>query len=186
MEIIRHAALKAAQWAGGTRRTIAAAPNGDWRLTLDEHVKAAPLAPEPDMERVLAVVEGDLIALTVHGAEQALEKYRTFRFTGDASASLPTGPVKSLNVLTRRGTVKGFATILELSKKRSHPVFEDQFAVLLQGSATLSLPQTDHGAPSSAALLTDTLGKFDAVVGAEVTPEISGRGFIAVVSIDPA
>lgn len=186
MEIIRHASLKAAQWAGGTSRTIAAASNGDWRVTLDEHVKAAALAPAPDMERVLAVAEGDLIALSVDGAEQALEEYRTFRFTGDASVSLPTGAVKSLTVLARRGTVKGFATILELSKKRPHPVFADQFAVLLKGSATVSLPQTDHGGPSSAAPVTDTLGGFDTVVGAEPAPEISGRGFIAVVSIDPA
>lgn len=194
MEIIRHASLKAAPWAGGTSRQIAAGPdpkNWDWRLSIADIAKAGPFTPMPGIDRIITVVEGELIALTVDGVEQALEKYRPFRFSGDSqtSASLPTGALKDLNLLTRRGSFKGYAAIIELSKKRPHPVFADQFAVLLQGSATVSpavlTAATDDGETSSAAPAAEALGKFDTVVGSEDAPEISGRGFLAVLSIDP-
>ena len=194
MEIIRRASLKAVPWAGGTSRQIAAGPdpkNWDWRLSIAEIAKAGPFTPMPGIDRIITVVEGELIALTVDGVEQALEKYRPFRFSGDAttSAALPTGALKDLNLMTRRGTFKGYATIIELSKKRPHPVFADQFAVLLQGSATVSpaatTVSTDGTGPASPALAAETLGTFDTVVGSGDAPEISGRGFLAVLSIDP-
>ncbi|ALE93223.1 hypothetical protein AOC05_14295 [Arthrobacter alpinus] len=197
MDIIKYASLKAAPWAngGGITRQLASgsadrmtlgsgdkvsnAEPWDWRISIAEVAKAGPFSPMPGMDRILTIIDGELIALTVDGAEHALEKYRTFRFSGDleTSASLPTGALMDLNVMTRRGSFKGYATILELSKKRPHPVFAGQFAVLLQGSATVSVD--DGGTPVP-------LGKLDTVVGTEDAPEISGRGFLAVVSIDRA
>lgn len=191
MDIIRYASLKPARWAngGGVTRQLAAGPAGadwDWRISIAEVAKAGPFSPLPGIDRIITVIEGELIALTVDGAEQALEKYRPFRFSGDSdtSASLPTGALMDLNLMTRRGAFKGYAAIIELSKKRPHPVFADQFAVLLQGSATVSPAATDDA--SSAAPAAEALGKFDTVVGSEDAPEISGRGFLAVLSIDPA
>ena len=205
MQIIRYTSLKTAPWAngGGVSRQIAAGPAGadswDWRLSMAEVAKAGPFSPLPGIDRIITVVEGDLIALSVDGVEQALEKYRPFRFSGDSdtSATLPTGALTDLNLMTRRGAFKGYAAIIELSKKRPHPVFADQFAVLLQGSATVSdaatslaassvtSSATDHDGSSSAAPASEALGKFDTVVGSEEAPEISGRGFLAVLSIDP-
>lgn len=192
MEIIRYASLKSTPWAngGGVTRQIAAGPdakNWDWRVSLAEVAKAGPFSPMPGIDRIITVVEGELIALSVDGAEQALEKFRPFRFSGDSdtSASLPTGALKDLNLMTRRGAFKGYAAIIELSKKRPHPVFADQFAVLLQGSATVSPAATDDADASSPAIVAEALGKFDTVVGQDAAPEISGRGFVAVLSIDP-
>ncbi|WP_269939567.1 HutD/Ves family protein [Arthrobacter sp. HY1533] len=193
MDIIRYASLKPARWAngGGVTRQLAAGPAGsgadwDWRISIAEVAKAGPFSPLPGIDRIITVIEGELIALTVDGAEQALEKYRPFRFSGDSdtSASLPTGALMDLNLMTRRGAFKGYAAIIELSKKRPHPVFADQFAVLLQGSATVSPAATDDA--SSVAPAAEALGKFDTVIGSEDAPEISGRGFLAVLSIDPA
>lgn len=191
MDIIRYASLKPAPWAngGGVTRQLAAGPSGsgadwDWRISIAEVAKAGPFSPLPGIDRIITVIEGELIALSVDGAEQALEKFRPFRFSGDSdtSASLPTGALMDLNLMTRRGAFKGYAAIIELSKKRPHPVFADQFAVLLQGSATVSPAATDDAAAPAA----EALGKFDTVVGSEDAPEISGRGFLAVLSIDPA
>ncbi|MHA7268583.1 HutD/Ves family protein [Arthrobacter sp. HLT1-20] len=194
MDIVRYASLKTTPWAngGGVSRQLAAAPNGDgfdWRISIAEVAKAGPFSPMPGMDRIITVIDGELIALTVDGAEQALEKFRPFRFSGDSqtSASLPTGALKDLNLITRRGAFKGYAAIIELSKKRPHPVFAGQFAVLLQGSATVSPASPDDAGASSAAPVTsaEALGKFDTVVGSEDAPEISGRGFLAILSIDP-
>lgn len=187
MEIIRFADLKPQPWrnGGGITRQIAGhtgtapAPDGgwDWQVSIAEVTKAGDFSPFPGMERVLTVVDGELLLLTVDGAEQPLEKYRPFRFPGGAATacSLPTGDVRNLNVITRAGSYKGFTFIIEISKKRAHPLFAGQLGILLQGQATAS-----DGAHEP-----EVLNRYDAVAGSdEDSPEILGRGFLAVVSID--
>lgn len=186
MEIIRFADLKTEPWrnGGGVTRQIAGhsgAGSGhdggwDWRVSIAEVSKAGDFSPFPGMERVLTVVEGDLLLLTVDGAEQPLEKYRPFRFPGGAATTcaLPTGDVRNLNVITRAGSYKGFTSIIELSKKRAHPLFAGQLGVLLQGQATAGGETREP----------EALGRYDTVVGSDSgTPEVLGRGFLAVVSI---
>lgn len=227
MEIIRYAELKAHPWrnGGGVTRELAshaaaapaqAAPaqdgpgaaGWDWRVSVAEVSKAGDFSAFPGMDRVLTVVEGELLLLSVDGAEHPLEKYRPFRFSGDAAAAgaLPTGDIRALNVITRSGVFKGYTSIIELSKKRAHPVFEGQFGILLQGQAAVS-PGTagavpgapaagepaageqaagaTAGTPGTQTAEPTTLNRYDAVVGSDTdTPEILGRGFLAVVSID--
>ncbi|MFE5835429.1 HutD family protein [Arthrobacter sp. NPDC056493] len=197
MQIIRFADLKPQPWrnGGGVTRELAAgaASSGsaspeatssdagawDWRISIADVTRAGEYSPFPGMERVLTVVEGELLLLAVDGTEHPLEKYRPFRFPGGAASSsaLPTGDVRNLNVIAREGAFKAYTSIIELSKKRAHPVFEGQLGVLLQGQATASPGQDSAPVP---------LGRYDAVVGSDTqTPEILGRGFLAVVSLDP-
>jgi environmental stress-induced protein Ves len=184
MQIIRFAGLKAEPWrnGGGVTREIArqgsAGGGWDWRVSIADVTKAGDFSEFPGMERVLTVIEGDLLLLTVNGTEQPVEKYRPFRFDGGAATvgALPTGDIRDLNVITRAAAYKGYTSIIELSKKRAHPVFEGQLAVLLQGQAKVS---EGGGEP-------EELGRYDAVAGSDGdSPEILGRGFLAVVSIDP-
>ncbi|MET3952191.1 HutD family protein [Arthrobacter sp. UYEF36] len=216
MEIIRYAELKAHPWrnGGGVTRELASHPTAaatqdstaggwDWRVSIAEVSKAGDFSAFPGMDRVLTVLEGELLLLSVDGAEHPLEKYRPFRFSGDAAAAgaLPTGDIRDLNVITRRGVFKGYTSIIELSKKRAHPVFEGQLGILLQGQAAvtpgtagtqLGTPSGGETAPGTAADSPGTpgaeptpLARYDAVVGSDTgTPEILGRGFLAVVSID--
>ncbi|GAA3401913.1 HutD/Ves family protein [Pseudarthrobacter polychromogenes] len=204
MEIIRFADLKPEPWrnGGGVTRQIAGhtgAASGhdggwDWRVSIAEVGKAGDFSPFPGMERVLTVVEGELLLLTVDGAEHPLEKYRPFRFPGgaDTTCALPTGDVRNLNVITRAGKYKGFTSIIELSKKRAHPLFASQFGVLLQGQATVSAPAAPAAAAAAAGSAAGpgapgpvALDRYDAVVGSDSgSPEVLGRGFLAVVSID--
>ncbi|MEO3934632.1 HutD family protein [Micrococcaceae bacterium Sec7.4] len=221
MEIIRYAELKAHPWrnGGGVTRQVASHPAAtvpqdstgqdsagsasgwDWRVSIAEMSKAGEFSAFPGMDRVLTVVEGELLLLSVDGAEHPLEKYRPFRFSGDAAAAgaLPTGDIRDLNVITRRGAFKGYTSIIELSKKRAHPVFEGQLGILLQGQAAVSPggaagpgPSAGPGAGPSAgpgaepSAEPQALDRYDAVVGSDTSsPEILGRGFLAVVSIDP-
>ncbi|MBT2534944.1 HutD family protein [Arthrobacter sp. ISL-69] len=217
MEIIRYAELRAEPWrnSGGVTRELASHPKAasaqdgawDWRVSIAEVSKAGAFSAFPGMDRVLTVIEGELLLLTVDGAEHPLEKYRPFRFSGEAdtASALPTGDIRDLNVITRNGAFKGYTSIIELSKKRAHPVFGGQLGILLQGQATVS-PGTagdaaaaESGAGAGAAgsgegdapeatpvsAEPETLARYDAVVGSDSrTPEILGRGFLAVVSID--
>jgi environmental stress-induced protein Ves len=201
MEIIRFAGLKPQPWrnGGGVTRELASHPLAasaqdgawDWRVSIADLTKAGDFSPFPGMERVLTVIEGELLLLSVGGGEHPLEKYRPFRFSGEAasSATLPTGDIRNLNVITRAGAFKAYTSIVELSKKRAHPLFEGQLGVLLQGEATASPGKSlaeeagTEGAASPGE--PEPLGRYDAVVGSDArTPEILGRGFLAVVSID--
>lgn len=213
MEIIRYAELKAQPWrnGGGVARELASRPvvsapgdisvqsGWDWRVCIAELSKAGGLPAFPGTDRVLTVIDGELLLLSVDGAEHPLEKYRPFRFSGDAdlAGALPTGDVQHLDVLTRKGAFKGYTSILELSKKRAHPVFAGQWGILLQGQATVGpgasggSPTPDVGVPPAAAQQPGpgavALNRYDAVVGSDAAPpEILGRGFLAVVSIDQA
>ncbi|MFY9634098.1 HutD family protein [Pseudarthrobacter sp. BIM B-2242] len=203
MEIIRFAELRSEPWrnGGGVTRELASHPKAasaqdgawDWRVSIADLTKAGDFSAFPGMERVLTVVDGELLLLTVDGAEHPLEKYRPFRFSGEAAAhgALPTGDIRNLNVITRADSFKGFTSIIELSKKRAHPVFEGQLAVLLQGQATVSpgaaevTENAEDGDTAAAPAEPEALNRYDAVVGSDVrSPEILGRGFLAVVSID--
>lgn len=222
MEIIRYATLKAQPWrnGGGVTRELASRPKTvsavtatapgsawDWRVSIAEVSKAGDFSAFPGMDRVITVIDGDLLLLSVDGTEHPLEKYRPFRFSGDAisSAALPTGDIRDLNVVTRGGSFKGYTSIIELSKKRAHPVFEGQLGILLQGQVTVRPgARNDSGTPAQGGPAADDpasgepaaggrqdaehieLSRYDAVIGTDTaTPEILGRGFLAVVSIDP-
>jgi len=193
MEIIRFSSIRPEPWrnGGGVTREIArhpreASPDGswDWRVSIAEVGKAGDFSAFPGMERVISVIDGELLVLTVDGEEHAMERYRPFRFSGDAatSSALPTGNIRDLNVITRRGAFKGYLSILELSKKRAHPVFEGQLAILLEGKASVA-----EGPGEGTGGEPVELARYDAVVGSDdPSPELLGRGFVAIVSLDPA
>ncbi|WP_284991893.1 HutD family protein [Arthrobacter sp. efr-133-TYG-120] len=209
MEIIRFAELKPEPWrnGGGVTRELASHPKvasaqdgaWDWRVSIADVGSAGDFSTFPGMERVITVIDGELLLLTVDGEEHPLEKYRPFRFSGEAASAsaLPTGDIRDLNVIARAGEFKGYTSIIELSKKRAHPVFQGQLAVLLEGKASVS-PGAE---PAESAVSGDgpdggtaaapaepqsvELARYDAVVGSDTrSPEILGRGFLAVISID--
>lgn len=183
MHIIRYGDLKPTSWrnGGGATREVASFPEGaedfDWRISVADVDTAGDFSVFPGVDRILTLIDGELLVLTVDGVEHAMEKYRPFRFSGDSATScvLPVGATRDLNVMSRRGTVKAYLSIVELSKKRAHPVFDDQFALLLQGSAVVT-----SGTESA------DLGTLDSVRGADPAPEVLGRGFLAVVTLEAA
>ncbi|MGP0225233.1 MULTISPECIES: HutD/Ves family protein [unclassified Paenarthrobacter] len=202
MDIIRFADLRPQPWrnGGGVTRELASHPKAaseqdgtwDWRVSIADVSKAGDFSAFPGMERVITIIDGELLLLTVDGSEHPLEKYRPFRFSGEAasSATLPTGDVRDLNVIARADKFKGYTSIVEISKKRPHPVFEGQLAVLLEGKASVvpgAAETSDDGGPAPSVEEPVELSRYDAVVGSDVrSPEISGRGFVAVISIDHA
>ena len=190
--IIRFSDLTPTRWrnSGGTTVEIASGPSDSgedwgWRLSIADVERAGDFSVFEGMDRVLTVIEGELMVLTVDGREQGLERFRPFRFDGGAPASavLPTGSIRDLNLITRRGAFAGYVTILELSKKRPLPLAAGQLGVLLQGDAVV----TDGGDAGEANAADDggtRLGRYDTVLGGEPSPVVTGRGFFAVVSLE--
>lgn len=179
--IVRFAERRPERWSngGGTTVEIARGPLGaaddawDWRISVADIDRAGDFSAFPGRERLLTVVEGELLLLTVDGREQGLERLRPFRFGGGAAAeaALPTGAIRNLNVITGSG-FRAHVAIVELSGKRPQPVFGGQHAVALQGRVAVG---------------GEALERYDAVVGSDETPPaVTGRGVLAVVSVDPA
>jgi uncharacterized protein len=168
--LIRYAGLRAATVAGRRERVLASTDFLAIRVV--EVSRSGAWEELPGWDRICTVVGGELLLLEIDGVARPVEPLRPFRFAADqpAGLKLPTGDVTVLEVATRREAATGYATVLELSKKRPHPVFPGQFGVLLQGTAVVG---------------DETLQRLDAVAGADPAPEISGRGFLAVLSVDP-
>ncbi|WP_413249021.1 HutD family protein [Sinomonas flava] len=192
--IIRFADLRPEKWrnGGGTTVEIASGPerapasgkDWGWRLSIADVERAGDFSAFAGMERVLTVVEGELLVLTVDGREHGLERFRPFRFDGGAPASavLPTGSIRDLNLITRRGVFTGYVTILELSKALPAPL----------GRPARRPPPGRDAVASGAGPADDggtRLGRYDTVVAGAVEEgeppvEVSGRGFFAVVSLE--
>ncbi|REK84801.1 HutD family protein [Streptomyces inhibens] len=114
MRILRAEGRVAAPWSngGGVTREIAVHPPGAgwdsfvWRISLAEVTRDGPYSPLPGVRRILTVVDGAGLELTVDGTTRLLpDRYRPFAFPGGAATDcrLLDGPVVNLNVMLRDG-----------------------------------------------------------------------------------
>lgn len=162
-------------WEPATEDRVA---GWDWRLSIADVDTAGAFSSFPGMTRILTVIEGASVTLTVDGAVEELEKHRPFRFDGGAetSAVLPHGPIRDLNLIARTGAVDAQVKIEALTGGISRAISEGQYCVILDGSALLTLT-----AGGSTKL---ELKRFDTVLGtAQHPPTITGEGTIAVITV---
>ncbi len=135
------------------------------------------------MTRILTVIEGTSVTLTVDGTAEELESHRPFRFDGGAvtSAQLTHGPIRDLNVIARTGTVDATVSVETVTADNPRPVYEGQYCVLLEGHALLSR----HSAGVDTFRVAEVaLEPFDTVVGdTRPLPTIHGDGILAVITI---
>ncbi|PVM92590.1 hypothetical protein DDF62_05525 [Caulobacter radicis] len=119
MRLLPAASRIASPWknGGGTTWEIAAQPPGadlsafDWRLSIAQVATAGPFSVFPGVDRVLTVIAGAGLRLTVEGLGEVVldEASPPLPFPGDApaSATLDGGPIRDLNLMVRRGTWRG-------------------------------------------------------------------------------
>ncbi|NDZ83148.1 HutD family protein [Streptomyces sp. SID10853] len=96
---------------GGITREVAAGPAGAglddfaWRVSLAEVGQGGPFSSFSGVDRVITLVEGPGMELTVDGAPHTIAApHQPFAFPGDAATTcrLLGGPIADLNVMTRR------------------------------------------------------------------------------------
>ncbi|WP_033333023.1 MULTISPECIES: HutD family protein [Streptomyces] len=148
-QVLRASERPATAWlnGGGVTREIAGFPAGaglekfDWRVSLADVASAGPFSPFPGIDRVITLVEGTGMALTVDGVEQLVDApYRPFAFSGDATTDcrLLGGPVVDFNVMTRRGRVEATVDLLSAPADIGVPAGGTALLVCLAGSALIS------------------------------------------------
>ncbi|MEV7178064.1 HutD family protein [Kitasatospora sp. NPDC093679] len=149
VEVLRAADRAAVPWlnGGGVTREVAAGPAGAgmtdfaWRVSLADVARGGPFSVFADTDRVITLVEGAGMTLTVAGAEQALtEPFRPFVFPGDAATDcrLEGGPVVDFNVMTRRGRASAQVEIADAPRPVRAPEGGVLLVVCLAGTAALA------------------------------------------------
>jgi uncharacterized protein len=108
--IVRFAELPAVPWRNGggvTREVVASGGSGrhgfDWRISIADVSQPGPFSMLPGVERVIIMVEGERMDLVVDGVVHVLRLHEPLSFEGasQTACSLPSGPTRDLNVMTR-------------------------------------------------------------------------------------
>ncbi|MFG2916774.1 HutD family protein [Kitasatospora sp. NPDC048298] len=147
-QVLRASERPATAWlnGGGVTREVAGFPTGagldafDWRVSLADVATAGPFSPFPGIDRVITLVEGAGMVLTVDGAEQLVDApFRPFAFSGDATTDcrLPAGPVVDFNVMTRRGRIEATVSMATAGTTVGVPDGSTVLLVCLAGKATV-------------------------------------------------
>ncbi|MEE1783587.1 HutD family protein [Streptomyces sp. SP17BM10] len=179
IQTLRASERPATAWlnGGGVTREVAGFPVGagldgfEWRVSLADVATAGPFSPFPGIDRVITLVEGPGMVLTVDGAEHRIdEPYRPFAFPGDATTDcrLLAGPVVDFNVMTRRGEVTAEVALATApgSASADVPPGGSVLVVCLAGSVSVDASAdatTDATADVPDATATD-LARYDAAL----------------------
>lgn len=104
---------------GGVTREVALDPAGQgfrWRVSLATLGRDGPFSAFPGVDRVLWLVRGTGLSLTLEGREVRPERLEPVSFAGEArvEARLLAGPTEDLNLMTDRALVRAAPRLLRL------------------------------------------------------------------------
>ena len=153
--VIRNEDLVRVPWknGGGTTAEVAAFPEGSsfdtfgWRLSMADVASDGPFSVFPGIDRTLIVVEGEGIELDVEGVTYALAKASPkLSFSGDdvTTGRLLSGPIRDLNVMTRRGQFRHRTRFVNSGVALLAEETDVAFLVPLDGSFDVTLETTIH------------------------------------------
>lgn len=158
MRTIRAADYRRMPWknGGGSTTEVAVFPEGaglgefGWRVSMASVTADGPFSAFPGIDRTLAVLEGEGIALDIEGRETLTltQDSAPASFPGDAPTlgRLLGGPILDLNVMTRRG---------RFSHRLTRHMADGMAALAVEGATNLLLARTDHLKAAGTALNTD-------------------------------
>jgi len=179
IEVRRARDRLASPWknGGGVTREVAVSPlqasmeNFDWRISLADVEQAGPFSIFPGIDRKLAVLRGELsLVVQGHGHIVVSPETEAAQISGDAAvdATLTKGPVRDLNVMTRRSNWRSRLTRLLSPTKLRVGVHIDVFVAV--GTATLTIAGRSHSLAALDALISDHGVSGEVLVEPESTP----------------
>ncbi|POX41144.1 hypothetical protein C3486_10165 [Streptomyces sp. Ru73] len=193
IRLLPAAGRAAAPWSngGGTTREIAAGPPGagwdafDWRVSLADVDRDGPYSPLPGVRRILTMVAGAGMELTIDGQRTAVtERFRPLSFAGGAATDcrLAAGPVVNFNVMVRDGRCAAEVTMARGTYAVRPAPGPDGAVLVTAVDGTVSLTPEEAGGPVR-------LGRYDAALlpaGTAAALEAGPDGVAAVVTLVPA
>jgi environmental stress-induced protein Ves len=153
--VIRNEDLVRVPWknGGGTTAEVAAFPEGSgfntfgWRISMADVASDGPFSVFPEIDRTLIVVEGEGIEIDVEGIAYPLDKASPkLSFSGDdiTTGRLVSGPIRDLNVMTRRGQFSHRTRFVQSGVALLAEETCTAFLVPLDGSFDVTLDATIH------------------------------------------
>lgn len=188
--VIRNHDLVRVPWknGGGTTAEVAAYPEGStfdtfgWRVSMADVASDGPFSLFPGIDRTLILVEGDGIELDVEGIVYPLDKATPkLSFSGDdiTSGRLTAGPIRDLNVMTRRGRFRHRTRFVESGVALLSEDASVAFLVPLDGPFDVTLDSTIHSLQPLDALMIEATQDLILLSGTgrailvEITPDAS-------------
>jgi uncharacterized protein len=153
--LIRSEDLVRVPWknGGGTTAEVAAFPEGSgfdtfgWRVSMADVASDGSFSVFPGIDRTLVVVEGNGIELDVEGIAYPLDETTPkLSFSGDdiTTGRLLSGPIRDLNVMTRRGQFRHRTRFVESGVALLAEETCAAFIVALDGPFDVTLDSTIH------------------------------------------
>ncbi|MCA1218053.1 HutD/Ves family protein [Streptomyces sp. 8L] len=186
--VLREDEYRRVPWknGGGTTQEVAARRSGDgdgfdWRVSVADVASEGPFSAFPGIDRVITLVEGDGMVLTVDGAEHRLVPLEPFAFPGDAvtDCRLPGGAARDMNLMTRRGRTAGRVRVLDVAGSLALACAEDETLLVLPVGGDIALEGADGGRVP--------LGRLDCVrQDGAGTVRLAGGGTVAEIRVTPA
>ncbi|WP_431858100.1 HutD/Ves family protein [Azospirillum sp.] len=131
---------------GGTTTEIAVAPSADasgrflWRVSVADVGQSGPFSAFDSYERLIAVVEGTGMRLTIDGvATEARRGDPAVRFSGDAKVQcdLLDGPIRDFNLMVDRERARGSLDIVTAEHAVSVPAARVVLIHAVDGAVTV-------------------------------------------------
>ncbi len=155
VRVIRNEDLVRVPWknGGGTTAEVAAFPEGSgfdtfgWRISMADVASDGPFSVFPGIDRTLVVVEGNGIELDVEGIAHRLDEGSPkLSFSGDdlTAGRLLSGPIRDLNVMTRRGQFRHRTRFVESGVALLAEETRAAFLIALDGPFDVTLDSTIH------------------------------------------
>jgi environmental stress-induced protein Ves len=148
VRVLRRADHRRMPWrnGGGVTAQVACSPDGegsaqfDWRVSFAEVEHSGEFSTFPGVDRVIVLVEGPAMTLTVDGVRHVLPRHEPFAFDGESDTeSEVRAPTLDLNVMTRRGRVDADVEVLELNQApRPTRSTHDLLVAVLAGYVTVA------------------------------------------------
>jgi environmental stress-induced protein Ves len=188
--VIREHDLVRVPWknGGGTTAEVAAFPEGSgfetfgWRVSMADVASDGPFSLFPGIDRTLIVVKGDGIELDVEGIAYPLDRVSPkLSFSGDdvTIGRLLSGPIRDLNVMTRRGQFRHRARFIESGVALLSEDTIVAFIVPLDGPFDVTLDSTIHSLQALDALMLEATQELVLLSG-------TGRAILVEISPDPS
>lgn len=188
--VIRNEDLIRVPWknGGGTTAEVAAFPEGSgfetfgWRLSMADVASDGPFSLFPGIDRTLIVVEGSGIELDVEGIAYPLDTASPkLSFSGDdiTTGRLLSGPIRDLNVMTRRGQFRHRTRFVESGVALLSDDATVAFLVPLDSPFDVTLGATIHSLQMLDTLMLEATQDLVLLSG-------TGRAILVEIAPDPS
>lgn len=146
--VLRRADHRRVPWRNGGGITYEVAASGgadfDWRVSIAEVETDGPFSTFDGVDRIITLIDGPWLDLTVDGTPHRLEPFVPYAFDGgSATTGVTPRRTRDLNVMTRRGVCRATLEVLQPTTAQQVPAGDPLLLVQLTGRTSAAGVELD-------------------------------------------